>query len=69
MSWSDDKELLSGADAIGWNSLKKNWYLWCNPTFDSNLKNKKKIKKKILSLKINNLWHMIQNWTLIIKFN
>ena len=23
MSWSDDKELSSGADAIGWNSLKK----------------------------------------------
>ena len=23
MSWSDDKELLSGADAIGWNFLKK----------------------------------------------
>ena len=23
MSWSDDKELSSRADAIGWNSLKK----------------------------------------------
>ena len=23
MSWSDDKKLSSGADAIGWNSLKK----------------------------------------------
>ena len=23
VSWFDDKELLSGADAIGWNSLKK----------------------------------------------
>ena len=23
MSWSDDKELSLGADAIGWNSLKK----------------------------------------------
>ena len=23
MSWSDDKKLLSNADAIGWNSLKK----------------------------------------------
>ena len=23
VSWSDDKELSSGADAIGWNSLKK----------------------------------------------
>ena len=24
MSWSDNKELSSGADIIGWNSLKKN---------------------------------------------
>ena len=24
VSWFDDKELSSGADAIGWNSLKKN---------------------------------------------
>ena len=23
VSWFDDKELLSGADIIGWNSLKK----------------------------------------------
>ena len=23
MSWCDDKELLSGADVIGWNSLLK----------------------------------------------
>ena len=35
MFWSDDKELLSGADTIGWNSLKK-----------IKIKKKKKKKKK-----------------------
>ena len=33
MSWSDDKELSLGVDAIGWNSLKKkkNYHTdaWC----------------------------------------
>ena len=28
MSWYDNKELLSGADVIGWNYLKKKKVTW-----------------------------------------
>ena len=43
VSWSDDKELLSGADAVGWNSFSQkkekkkkgahiNWTKYCKKT-------------------------------------
>ena len=49
MSWSDDKELSSGADAIGWNSLKKkilSTYLgyYRRPNESWRMKLKKKMK-------------------------
>ena len=39
-------------------------YIWCDPTIGSKIK-----KKKKNSLKINNLGHMAQIWTLIVESN